>query len=210
MAVLVWYAAEQSGWSHGELTGPRALASVQGVPAPADGELADDTVQLQLVESFGDIRAVALVPPNLDQLISINGVPVSAGLHGLRHADQIHVGQQCFWISTATGVEEAVFDPEIHTEEFCFLTKSRLQRGDAIILCPGTPGVTCEKIYKKNSWDMAMRSTTLAKCMNCGFTPNQSEWQPPQAKERRDHDDILRLALQRGNGPPKRTIHATS
>ncbi len=139
-----------------------------------------------------DAIAVALVQPAPGQAVARNGIPLTGGLHPLRHADRLDVGDRTYWLSGQKSVEETAYDPSVHGEDvYCMLTKARLAPGQQIKICPGHEGKECAVIYKANAWDMFMESGTPTKCPNCGYQPGQAEWEPPQPKPRRTLDGLF-------------------
>ena len=129
--------------------------------------------------------AVLLVRHEPSDAISLNRVPVPAGLYLLKHSDRIELGQQVFWAAVAPKVEEAMYDPAVHgVDVFCYLTKARLRVGQRLKICPGLDGVPCGAIYKAEAWDMAMQSVPSMPCAGCGYHQSTAEWQPPPVQSR--------------------------
>jgi hypothetical protein len=151
-------------------------------------------VVIQPLHPVAGVIGALVVAVSSSRRVSLNGIPLAAGIHLLRHADRVDVDQQTYWISTQATIEEATYDPALHGEEvFCFMTKARLAAGQPIKICPGVPGTDCGVIYKAAAWDMAMQSSTPLKCPSCGYRPGQAEWHPPVPKIRKSIDGILQL-----------------
>lgn len=144
------------------------------------------------IRSVDDAIAVVLVQPAPGRAVARNGIPLTGGLHPLRHADRLDVGDMTYWLSGQKSVEETAYDPNAHGEDvYCMLTKARLAPGQRIKICPGHEGKECAVIYKAEAWDMFMESGTPTKCPNCGYQPGQAEWQPPSPKPRRTLDGLF-------------------
>ena len=144
--------------------------------------------------SRGGLIGVALVPVELHRRASFNGVPLRSGACGLRHADRLEVYGHSLWIAANSSVEPTAYDPAIHGEGLvCFLTKAPLQKGESVVLCPGAPGKPCSVIYKQESWEMAMQSTTRLRCTNCNFRPDEAPWRPPVDHPSKRIDDLLAI-----------------
>ena len=147
-----------------------------------------------LASSFdrGGIVGVALVPPELDRRVALNGALLPSGLSILRHADRLDIRPQTIWIASHGTAEPATYDPELHGDnQFCFLSKARLHAGQPIVVCPGVPGRRCSVLYQQQAWELAMQSPSRMHCANCGFRPDLAEWRPPEIPERRTIDEIL-------------------
>ena len=72
---------------------------------------------------------VVMVPPELEERISLNGRPLWSGMHGLRHADRLDINGHEIWVAASASIEASAYDPAVHGEDvFCFLTKARLCR----------------------------------------------------------------------------------
>ncbi|MBC8875232.1 MAG: hypothetical protein H8E44_37900 [Planctomycetes bacterium] len=174
------------------------FAATIGLPAdehcPIDGfdiEIGAG-VAVTPIRPTDDAIAVALVTPAADHAVARNGIPLPVGLHPLRHADRLDVGDRTYWLSGQKGVEETEYDPDVHGEDvYCMLTKARLAPGQSIKICPGREGRECGVIYKSAAWDMFMESGTPTKCPNCGYHSGEAEWEPPQPKPRRTLDGLL-------------------
>jgi hypothetical protein len=166
-----------------------------GAPGAMDSCVAEAVV-ICAVTSREDLIAVAIVPESLESETSLNGAPLHPGIHGIRHADRLEIGDQSVWVASCSMVEVTQYDPAIHGEAvFCFLTKARLTTGQPIVLCPGAAGTTCGVIYKQSAWELAMKSPTRLRCANCGFRPDESDWQPPELKHRSRIDDVLHSVI---------------
>lgn len=136
--------------------------------------------------------AAALVPDAMSGEVSRDGIPLAAGLHELPHGARLEIDEATYWVSAESVPEEASYQPELHGRDvFCFYTKARLAAGDAITICPGTPGKICRVIYRRSSWETALQAPRPFKCPNCKFDPKQSQWQPPRKERRKSLDDLL-------------------
>jgi len=134
---------------------------------------------IQPIQPRGLVSAVFLVPDRHAGEVSRNGIPLSAGMHTLSHADRLETAAQTYWISGQSAPEQTHYDPALHgADVFCFLTKARLEPGQAITICPGVPGRSCSAIYKSDAWAKAMRPGSPIKCARCGFHPDLQTWQP--------------------------------
>ena len=103
---------------------------------------------------------------------------------------------ETFWISVEYSAEESEYDPARHPPDaFCFLTKARLNKGDPIVICPGTPETSCGVIYRQAAWVLAQQSPSSFRCPNCGFAPAQATWAPPARKPAQPLDQLFQLAV---------------
>ena len=110
----------------------------------------------------------------------------------LRHADRLDINGHAVWFATSSALETTTYDPSIHGDSaFCYLTKARLEPGQAVVVCPAAPGTTCNAIYTEEAWELAMKSATMRKCANCGFRPDESEWMPSAPRPRKKIDELL-------------------
>ena len=123
---------------------------------------------------------------------AVNGVRVLAGMHLVRHADRIEVGDDVFWVAAASVPREERYDPSVHGEDlFCFRTKARFAPGDPLVVCPGAPDKACGMMVAKRAWDIGLA------CHGCGWDPSAPEWQPPRwarARQVSAADRLLELA----------------
>jgi hypothetical protein len=160
-------------------------------PTPSAQPL-DRAVGIRPIVPRGAFIGVAIVPAELQATIAINGTPIGSGLHGLRHADRLDLNGHSIWIAASSSVEITAYDPAIDGDKnYCFITKAPLAAGQAIVRCPGFRGKACNVIYLRDAWERAMQTPTRLRCANCGFRPDEAEWQPPQHEPRRRLDDIL-------------------
>jgi hypothetical protein len=137
---------------------------------------------------------VAMVPPELEERVALNGTPLWSGMHGLRHGDRLALNGHNIWVAASTVVEPILYDPAVHGQGLvCYLTRDRLAPGESIVRCPGSNGKSCDVIYKKQAWDLAMQATPPMRCPNCNFQPGEAEWEPPQDTVKRRMHDILAL-----------------
>lgn len=133
--------------------------------------------------------ALLLVPDELSAVLTCNGHPLEAGAHAIAHADGLAWDDLRVWLARADSPTEAIYDPEVHGHDVaCARTRSRLQAGEPVIICPGTATNECGVLYRAAAW-MGMR------CHLCGFDPRGPAWSPPQ-KEKGELDDLLRLAVE--------------
>lgn len=125
--------------------------------------------------------AVAIVPEQFPGLVTCGGIPVGAGVHPLRHGEQLTIDGVFRWLSSEAAVQYAHYDPASHGQDvYCFITKARLSAGQLIAICPGSADKTCGVIYKREAWEMAQQGASPMKCPNCGFDPKAAPWSPPQ------------------------------
>ena len=189
----VWKSSPAESWQPRVATGVMELG-VAGLVSVGHEPHRPTEVVIQPLYPVAGVIGAMVVAESSSRRVSLNGVPLAAGIHLLRHADRVDIDQQTFWISTQATVEETTYDPAVHGEEvFCFLTKARLTEGQPIKICPGVPGNDCGVIYKAAAWDMAMQSSTPLKCPNCGYRSGHAEWHPPELRTRKTIDGILQL-----------------
>lgn len=150
------------------------------------------SVLMACLEGENGSCAAVFVPPKHGQPVRLNRVELPSGMHLLAHGDRLDVGGRIFWVSLRALAEETVYDPKIHGEDcFCFRTKARLEAGDATVICPGTPEMPCEMIYKASAWKAGVR------CHNCRFDPSAPAWKPAAPREGRSVlDELLERAGQ--------------
>lgn len=130
-----------------------------------------------------EIIALAFVPIDLEMFVSLNGVPLRAGFHGVRHADQLDIHEHSIWLAAIRTVQVCAYDPARHgSDVFCTITKARLSPGESIVVCPGTDKVACQAIYRQEAWEMAMSAPSQLRCPMCKFRPDDAEWMPPAAQ----------------------------
>jgi hypothetical protein len=180
-----------------EAAAPLWLAGGDGGHRPSP-ERRDGAVMIAPIQPLRQAVAAALVPDAASGSIARDGIPLAAGLHALPHGARLELDGSTFWISSQSAHEETSYDPQHHGPDvFCFITKARLAAGDAITICPGTPGKTCGVIYKKAAWDMALQSPRPFRCPSCGYDPRRSQWQPPRPAPPATLDDLLAIVSRR-------------
>ncbi len=196
MKLVIWRRTideqdERSACAEPVLLGPHAVP-----PRPARaGRLDDGVIVAPSRAASGAIGAI-LVPVNLSGRVLRNRVPLRAGLHAARHGDELHIGEQLYWLASDLAPEEATYDPALHGEDlFCHLTKARLRAGDPIVLCPGTQHAPCGLIQSARAWHAAA-AAGLA-CSACGFRADAEEWRPPRRAEDNRLAGLLRLAARK-------------
>lgn len=154
-------------------------------PEPAD-------VLMVRLDGGNGACAAVLVPSKHDRPVRLNRVGLPAGMHLLAHGDRLDAGGRIFWVSLRAVAEETVYDPGVHGEDcFCFRSKARLEAGDAIVICPGTPEMPCDMIFKASAWKRASASKAGVRCHNCRFDPSAPAWKPAAPKEGRSVLDEL-------------------
>lgn len=139
---------------------------------------------------------VTLVPEDMDGRVTRNGHLLQPGIHELRHTDRLEVNGQTLWVAENVTVRTVSFDPEKHAtgpDTFCEITKGRIASGDKVVLCPGRPGAECTAVFKAKAWEMFLQSGASAACPQCGFRPNDADWEPPSPKERVSLDELFEL-----------------
>jgi hypothetical protein len=202
--LVLWSADDGDRWQSLTVPDVIALSGAGVVPQAADSFDAAETVIHALRTSVGAV-GVLLHSGRRTPPVCLNGVPLPAGLHVLRHADRVDVSPRSFWISTVTQVEETTYEPAVHGDDvYCFLTKARLSAGQTIKVCPGPPGTECGVVYTAAAWNLAMGAESSLKCPNCGYRPDQAKWHPPGPRNRKSLDDILHL-IGCGNGRATRS-----
>lgn len=192
----IWYTAGEER-SRLDLDRPlRFKRNGSGKIVPTEEQHAD-CLTVMPIAPVRQVVGVALVPEQTAGQIARNGMALEPGLHELRHADRLDVNGQTFWISVELSAEETKYDPEKHSPDaFCFLTKARLNEGDAVTICPGTPDTSCGVIYKQAAWEMAQKSATPFRCPNCGFDPARATWAPPVERSSQSLDQLFQIAAQ--------------
>ena len=122
-----------------------------------------------------DVVGALLVPDSATQAVSRAGLRLRPGMHPLRHADSLQIGAAALWVSAEGTPDRTTYDPNLHgSDVFCARTKARLKVGDAIVICPGIPTVSCGLVYKATAW------TPQLACPRCKFDPQQAPWAPPR------------------------------
>ncbi len=137
------------------------------------------TPRLVPLAGEGGALAAILVPPEAEGAVLCDGGALCPGLHLIRHADQLEVDGQTFWVAASVSADVTTYDPAIHGDDvYCFVTKVRLHPGDEIVSCPGRPGVPCGIIYRRAAWEMALESDPRFRCPGCRFDPSEGVWKP--------------------------------
>lgn len=187
--LCVWHRGEDGQLA--ALVADHPIWFAHHAPVPSE-QPQENAVAVHAVSSPSGVIGAALVPDDLDSSAALNGVPLRAGLHVLRHTDRLDLNEHSVWFAAQSTCESTTYDPEVHGENvFCYLTKARLETGQAIVVCPAAPGKTCNAIYKQRSWELAMKSTTMRKCANCGYRPDDAEWKPSVPRPRKKIDELL-------------------
>lgn len=186
----VWYQNNSDG-DFVPLDTARPLWLSQSTPIPS-AQPTDYAVGIHPIAPRAHFIGVAIVPVELHASVAINGTPVGSGMHGLRHADRLDLNGHSVWIAASLSVEPTAYDPAVHGEpKHCFISKMPLVAGQAIVLCPGRPGVPCNVIYAQESWEMVMQTQTQLRCANCRFHPDDAEWRPIEHQPRKRINDVL-------------------
>jgi len=171
------------GWGFVEL-------STEGI-GPASGlRSSPSTVLVMGIAPRENAIAVALVPRGISGRVLHNGYPVADGLHLLRHADELELGDNRLWLSGERAATEAPYDPVEHGEGTrCVRIKVLFQIGDRVTKCPGTP--------ERPNCGLLFRSDAFAgmPCHGCGYDPGRPAWEPPQTPESRNLHDYLDAIL---------------
>jgi hypothetical protein len=188
-SLCIWHAKPDSGATRHHVSHPLWFTESAPFPSTEPQELAVGIRPIPLRAGF---IGVAMVPPELDERVALNGTPLWSGMHGLRHGDRLEINGHNIWVAARTSVEAVAYDPAVHGQALiCFLTRDRLAPGEAIVLCPGSNGKACNVIYKKQAWDLAMQATPRLRCTNCSFGPDDAEWEPPKDHVKRRIHDVL-------------------
>ena len=137
----------------------------------------------------GSACGVALVPDATTGHVRLNGARLGPGLHVLRHADRVALDDRAVWLAVAATADEVAYDPEVHgSPVFCHRTKVRLEKGDAMVICRGTPEADCGLMFTAAAWN------TGIPCHSCGARPGDAGWMPPPAEHRGSLAELLGLA----------------
>jgi hypothetical protein len=131
---------------------------------------------------------VALVPDASMGGVLLNGVRLRPGMHVLHHADRVALDGQTVWFAIAAAPDEVQYDPETHGEAvYCHRTKARLEVGDPIVICRGTPRADCGMIFTAAAWGAGIP------CHSCGALPEHPGWTPPPSESRGSLIELLDL-----------------
>lgn len=161
-------------WVIVENVPPHAL-SLRGLrrARSADRSPAAEVVILLAPPRIGLCAALALVPVGLDDLVTIDGIAVRAGMHALPHGAEIAFGRRRVLVALEPEADEMPYDPLLHGEELaCFRTRRSFTPGEVIVLCPGSPGRPCGNAYARDVW------SELLRCPSCGLVPSEEHWKP--------------------------------
>jgi hypothetical protein len=164
------------------------------------GPATNSAVIIQPIVPHDGVVAVAYVARTTTQRpVAVNGAVVAQGLYPLRHADRLDIARRRLWISAEFAPLRTQYAPASHGADVrCCLTKSKLRAGQDIVICPGVPGTRCGVVYKAQAWDAVIQQNPQMKCPNCGYRPQESAWQPPPTKPRKEVlDGLLQLAARR-------------
>jgi hypothetical protein len=158
-----------------------------GLKADVPGH--EPAAQLLAAVTRGGTIAAIIVPGSLAGQIRRDGQPLPAGLHALRHGQQLVLGDRKAWVAAEATAAVVSYDPNEHGEDqYCRRTKCRLKPGQSIYVCPGQPGERCGAVYTAEAWAIRVR------CHACGFDPSADDWRPPVPADKGDLDELLRLA----------------
>lgn len=180
-SIRLWYRNGDRGTAeHTDARGPLWLGNTAPFVSASPRRT---SVSVRPILPRCEIIAVAFVPFDLEIYIFLNGVPLRAGFHGVRHGDQLDIHEHNIWFAAIRTVEACAYDPAEHGfDVFCTITKARLSPGESIVVCPGTDKVACQAIYRQDAWEMAMSATSALRCPMCRFRPDDAEWRPPAAQ----------------------------
>ena len=157
-----------------------------GSPGSRDAVRRHDLVHLFPVHHPEGFAAAVLVPADFPTLLRLDGRPLAAGMHPLRHACALSVPDWTLWVSTQGAPEALEYQPALHGQELhCFRTKARLQAGEAVVRCPGTPEESCGRLFRAVAWSAQLP------CHGCGFDPARPLWTPPTPRARLTPDELL-------------------
>lgn len=109
-------------------------------------------------------------------------------MHVLHHADRVSLNGRAAWFAIAAAPDEVLYDPQLHGDAvYCHRTKVRLNAGDAMVICGGTPAASCGMMFTAAAWEATIP------CHSCGALPGDPGWQPPSAGGRGTLADLLAL-----------------
>lgn len=147
-----------------------------------------ESVMLLPTKPARNTCGVALVPDASMGGVLLNGVRLRPGMHVLHHADRVALDGQTVWFAIAAAPDEVQYDPEAHGEAvYCHRTKARLEVGDPIVICRGTPRADCGMIFTAAAWGAGIP------CHSCGALPEDPGWTPPPSESRGSLIELLDL-----------------
>ena len=183
-----WYAERESAPVELQFAGPVAVSDSGHVSSTASDSPPAGAVVLMHAESR-EAGAVLFVPDDFTGSAARSRLVLGAGMHLLAHGDSVEVGGATIWLSAEPRPQRSQYDSELHgSDVFCFRSKARLNAGEPIVICRGTPQRACDMIYKEAAWEIGIP------CHNCRFDPSQPSWRPPQLHERSSLDALFALA----------------
>lgn len=184
--MLLWHMKSDGACHSHRATAPVTLHGTE-LSAASEG-IATDRLCF-VPDNHGDALGALLVPEAALESVTRRGIRLRPGMHPLQHADQLQIGTAVLWISAEAEPDRTTYDPQLHgANVFCARTKARLQPGEAIVVCPGTPSASCGWIYKASAW------TPQLVCPRCGFDPQHAPWEPPRRPTTEpSHDLIARI-----------------
>ncbi len=164
----------------GEQRTSRSVAAAEPLSAQTTDESQDSLPRVIPAPALDEGIAALLVPNELAAAVVRNGVPLTGGIHVLRHTDRLDFDDRRYWVAVSVDVETEAYRPEVHgVDQYCYVTKARLEAGEDIVACPGRPGTPCTAVYRSAVWDKALAANARFRCPSCGFDPNAGDWEPP-------------------------------
>ena len=132
---------------------------------------------------------VLVVPPAWGRRITRDRLRLPAGLYLLAHGMCLELDDLQVWVSAAGQPVTTTYDGVANgADAFCPRTKARLESGEPVVRCPGTPDRDCGLLYRETAWDPTLT------CRHCGYDPQAPEWRPPARQERSRLDALIELA----------------
>lgn len=158
----------------------RVLREAESITPDDASEPADESPVLVPLQDHDQGIGALFVPHAVQGEVTHNGIALPAGFHILKHADQFVYDNRRFWVAVKVQVESESYQPDVHgQDQFCFVTKARLEEGEEILNCPGRPGAPCVAVYRRAVWEKALAANPQFRCPGCGFDPNGGDWEPP-------------------------------
>lgn len=168
-ALTLWFAT--AGGSPSTVVASAASISADGIPGAAHAPAAAAVVLAQRRACYAGVLVVGA-----GAAVRRNDLPCVPGLHPLRHADRLQVGDGVLWVSADLDAAPQPYDPVEHgDDQFCQRTKARLTAGESIVICPGTPREYCGAKFKAAAWALRLP------CHACGHDPRARRWRPQPA-----------------------------
>lgn len=157
--------------------------------------LLDEVIAMPIGPIAGAICAI-LVPDGMAGTVWKDRLPLRGGLYLLGPGTELKVRDQLYWIAADTTPEQTSYEPGTHGEDLCcHLTRAPLSPGEAIVVCPGLPGVACGLLYRATAWRTAVESGLA--CPACGYRQRDEEVSP-RAPARDDRLSSLLHMLKEG------------